>query len=274
MIRIFRNFIELILRKNPKLELELKQANAKEKPDAFIEKSLAIALIFSLIIAIPFFLICIKKKINLLFLAPFFLVFFSLSFFILLNFPSYRIKKRKNEIESDLLYSARYLLLKMRTGAPLINAMVDASKLHTNSSKYFGEIVSDIYLGEPLEKAISYAYIYTPSEQFRQILKVIKNSLNTGVDIKNNMEILLKEITNEQIIKIESYSKKINTFSLFYMVLGVIAPSLGVSVFIIGASFIKIKVTMALLIFIFILICLMQCFFIMMFNAVKPRVSL
>ena len=274
MIIILRELIELIARKNPRLELELKQAKIDERPETYISKSLAIALIFSLTLIAPLFFILIKAKVSLLFLLGVFIIFFPLILMIILNLPSYRIKKRINEIESDILYSARYLLLKMRTGAPLINALVDVSKLHTNSSKYFGEIVSDIYLGEPIENAIEHAYRYTPSEQFKKILKVVKNSLNTGVDIKSNMELVLKEITDEQIIKIESYSKKINSLSLFYMVLGVIAPSLGVSMFIIAASFIKIKVTMGLLLFLFVLICIIQYFFIMLFNAAKPKVSL
>ena len=87
------------------------------------------------------------------------------------------------------------------------------------------------------------------------------------------MEILLKEITEEQLVKIESYSKKINSLSLFYMILGVIAPSLGISVLIIAAGFANINVTMFLLMFIFAVILVIQYFFILLFKSSRPMVS-
>ncbi|MBI3027380.1 type II secretion system F family protein [Candidatus Woesearchaeota archaeon] len=274
MGKILRYFIDFAVRENPKLDLQLKQANIKEQPESYISKSLAIALIISLVLSVPLFFILLKEKASLFYFPPMFAVFFIFALFIMLKLPLLIIKKRVSEIESDLLYSARYLLLKMRTGSPLMNALVDVSKLHTNSSKYFGEIVSDIYLGEPLEDAINNTHKTTPSAEFKRILRVIKDSLNTGVDIKENIELLLKEITEEQLVKIESYSKKINSLSLFYMIIGVIAPSLGISILAIGASFIKINITMGMLIIVFLVICLVQYFFITLFNAFKPKVSL
>lgn len=270
MVRILKNFLKFIVKTNKKLPLELKQADVSDEPYNYIFKSLGIAILFSLIILVVPFFILLKEKINLIFLLPIFFFLLILVFYVMLKLPLLTAKKRKNEIESDLLYSARHLLLKMRTGSPLITALIDVSKLHTKSSKYFKDIASRIYLGEPLEEVINYSYKNTPSPQFKKVLRVIKDSLETGVDIKTNMEVTLNEIKDEQLVKLETYGKKINSLSMFYMIVGVIAPSLGSSVMIIAASFANINITMTLLIFIFALICILQYIFIAIFKSSRP----
>jgi len=274
VVNISGPLIEFLSSKNRRLDLQLKQANIKESVDSYIKKSALIAFVLSFIISAPFFFVFLKEKISMLYWILVLAGSFYLGYHIMLGLPYYSIKKRTQEIESDLLYSVRYLLLKMRTGSPLLNALADVARLKTNSSRYFGEIIGDIYRGDTVENSINNAYLYTPSKQFKEVLRVIRESLSTGVDVKNNLEVLLRQMTREQLIKIESYSKKISSLSMFYMVLGVIAPSLGVSVFIIGASFVNIKVTGTLLGLIFMPIAGLQMLFIYIFKSIKPMVNL
>jgi len=257
----------------PNLDTLLKQARIKSTPEQFIKKSLIIAALFTVILNLPIFFIFLKEGVVFLSLLTFFSFFFIISYFFF-STPKFAMRKKKNEIESDLLYSGRYFLLKLESGQPLINALIDVSATETKSAKYFGEIVRDIYLGMPLEDAIEYAIKYSPSKSYKKLLEQLKNALETGADIKGSLKSTMTEVVNQRVVEIQSYGKKLAPLAMFYMIIGTIVPSLGAAMIVVASSFINIKITLTVLMGLIGALVILQYFFLLLFKTIRPSVAI
>jgi len=150
-------------------------------------------------------------------------------FILLMNSPLTEISRRRRELDREVLFAGRYLLVKIHSGAPLLNALIDASHSYGIASKYFKELVDDINMGTPIEKALDNAMNFTTSLKFRKILFQISNAIKIGIDVSEPLAATLDEISAEQMIEIQRYGKKLNSLSIFYMLIAVVMPSIGVA---------------------------------------------
>ena|SRR3989338_10977445 len=253
------------------LDIILKQARIKGNREAFLKRTLILSSMFAFIINVPLFFIFLKEKIVLLSLLTLVILFLIL-FFFFFSLPKFTVMKRRNDVESDLLYSGRYLLLKLESGEPLINSLIDVASTETKSAKYFNEIVSDIYLGKPIEEAIDYAVKYSPSKFYKKLLEQLKNALETGTDIKEALKSTMNEITNQRIIEIQEYGKKLSPLAMIYMILGTIVPSLGAAMIVVVASFVNLKINLSVLLALIGVLVILQYFFFLLFKAIRPAV--
>ncbi len=264
------------------MKKEMLMAHFKISPVNFIKNSLMNALIYSITISI--LALFVSKK---FFAAKGFSDLFSFSvvifivfpilflylFTILLKAPFVAIKKRRKDIDKDVLFAGRYLLVKINSGKPLLNSLIDASKTFGVGSKYFKEIVDDVTLGMPIEDAIDRAMDLSPSPAFQKILFQINNSLKIGVDISETLANIIEEITSEQLNEIESYSSKLNSVALFYMMLATVVPSLGLTIFVVVAVIIGFQITNAVYVILWMVVVIMQLFFINLFHSIRPNIN-
>jgi len=278
------DLVHLLYRKYPSLKHNLIMAHLKISPFDFIKKTLLNATLFagtlSILAMFVFRRIIENQRLDVPgFVIPLFalIVVFPLCWFfvfsLLLNTPISAIKHRRNDIEKEVLFAGRYLLIKLNSGQPLLNALIDASRSYGVASKYFKEIVDDINLGMPLEDAIKQAMNLSPSPAFQKILFQISNALLLGVDVTDSLRGVIEDITDEQITQIEAYSHKLNSVALFYMLIAIVAPSLGLTIFIIVAGMIGFPVTTMLYVVLWFAVVLTQLFFINVFKAIRPNIN-
>jgi len=201
-----------------------------------------------------------------------FVIVLILSNLLLRYIPTMKLNGKKAFLESDLLYSVRHLLLKLESGSSLLNSLESVSKLDTNSSDYFKQLVFDVSMGMNLEDAIVRATEYSPSRAYTKLLSEIKTSIKTGADLQNTLKSTLEDITKQHLIHIQEYGKKLNPMTMFYMILGAILPSLGTAMLIVGSSMMNIEVTFGFLAFILFFLLIGQIFFVMEFRSLKPEV--
>ncbi|MGM5482931.1 MAG: type II secretion system F family protein [Nanobdellota archaeon] len=211
----------------PNLPTELRMAHIKDTPEFFVKKALNGGFFIGIGIAIFFFFIFSLLKINLLLLLPILVASTILSFFVVIKSPITEIRKRQRELDKEVLFAGRFLLVKLYSGKPLLNCLIEASKGYGIAGKYFKEIVDDINMGSSIEKALENAMKYSPSAKFKKILFQINNSLKVGVDVTYALDKKLDEIGKDQLNDIKRYSKKLNSLSLFYMIIAIVLPSLG-----------------------------------------------
>jgi len=202
------------------------------------------------------------------------MVFFVLIFeYSVISIKS-RIRHREREINKEVLFVGRYLLVKLYSGRPLLNALVETANSRGVAAKYIKEIVDDINTGSTIEDALNSAMVYSPSEKLRKVLFHVNNALQLGIDVTKPLESVLEEITKEQELEINRYGKKLNTLVIFYMLAAVIIPSLGVAIFIVISSFINFPIGFGgMVVFIFFIVVL-QFIFITLFKSIRPMVSL
>jgi len=70
------------------------------------------------------------------------------------------------------------------------------------------------------------------------------NSIRSGADVADSLEIVLDQLSREQTIGMKEYGQKLNPVVMFYLVMGIIAPSLGISVGILILSFANVQLSM------------------------------
>jgi pilus assembly protein TadC len=184
------------------------------------------------------------------------------------------INKRAREIDKDVLFAGRFLLVKINSGKPLINSIIDASNSYGVASKYFKEIVRDIDLGTPMEDALHNAYKNTPSKKFKKILFQINNALKIGVDVSVPLEAALDEITQDQLVEIQRYGRKLNSLTMFYMLAAIVVPSLGITLFSVVASMVSIVIDMKMFIIVLFFLIFIQLIFLSIFRSIRPNLNL
>ncbi len=258
----------------PELKKEIRVAHLKTSPQEFIYNSIKFALPFSLGLSVLFFFIADKADLPFYLIPIAFIVFLALTFYF--GFMKLRTKiiQRQKEIDREVLFAGQYLLIKLYSGKPLLNALVDTSRSYGVASKYIREIVDDIDTGNSLEKALENAMTYSPSEKFRNILFHVNNALRLGIDVTGPLSAVLEEITREQEIEIQRYGKKLNTVIIFYMLAAVVIPSIGMTIFIVLSSFIKFTISIAHFLIAIALIVIIQFLFIAVFKSIRPTVNL
>ncbi|HJO02233.1 MAG TPA: type II secretion system F family protein [Candidatus Woesearchaeota archaeon] len=258
----------------PHLKKQIRIAHLKTTPYEFIYKNLKSSLAFSLALTILFFFVADKAGLPLILIPVAFIVFFILVF----NFAFLKIKskiiQRQRKIDQEVLFVGQYLLIMLYSGRPLLNALIDTSKSYGVASKYIKEIINDINTGSSLEDALENAMVYSPSEKFRKILFHVNNALKLGIDVTNPLRAVLEEIATEQNIEVKRYGKKLNTIVIFYMLVAIVAPSIGMTVFIVLSSFIELNINMIHFIIVIMFIAFMQVIFISVFKSIRPAVNL
>lgn len=262
------------LKRFPKIKRKLKIAHIKDSPEVFVQKAFKSAMTLAMLLTIIFFFFLSTFGKSLLALAYIFPMLLLVFFSFMMHTPDAYIRKRQREIEKEVLFAGRFILVKIESGEPFFNALIDASKAHGFAGKYFREIVDDVNLGTSIEKALDNAIEYSPSENFRRILMQVNNSLKTGIDVAETLRAILKQIADEQIIAIKDYGKKLNSIAMFYMLIGVVVPALGVTMFIVISSFLSIQISFRYLLFAAFMLTFLQFIFISLFKSIRPMVDL
>ena len=267
-------FVNRVTSLFPTLKNELRIAHLPYTPIQYVNKNLRLTVIYAFLFTILFFFVLQKAKISYFLLIPIFIVLFILIFEYLLLIVKAKIRKREREINKEVIFVGRYLLVKLYSGRPLLNALIETAQSRGIAAKYIKEIVDDIGTGNTIENALNNAMIYSPSDKLRRILFHINNALQLGIDVTKPLESVLEEITREEELEIKKYGKKLNTLVIFYMLAAVILPSLGVAMFIVISSFINFPIDLNGLLVLVFFIVVLQFIFITLFKSIRPMVNL
>ncbi len=262
----------------PGLRDELISARMKDSPQLYLKKMLMNGGVVAVFVSFLVFVMLsgMRARDPSISYAWLFLVFpavFLFSVFFFRQIPRVQMRREERDIDKNILFAGRYLLIKMEAGEPLFLSLMGVSKGYGAASRACHDIVQDVNFGNTIEKAIDRAVKYSPSRNFRRILWELSNAMQTGSNIKNSLRAILNQIEQEHLIEIEKYGKKLNSLTLFYMVLAVILPSLGMTMFIIIASFIKLQIPVTILYFLLFLLAFVQFMFIAVFRAIRPGVE-
>ncbi|MAE42208.1 hypothetical protein CMO93_00425 [Candidatus Woesearchaeota archaeon] len=274
MKAIMNKLVQRITAFYPNLKKNIRIAHVKTTPQEFVYNNMNFSFPFSLGLTILFFFVADKAGISLFFLPLAFIVIF----FLIFNFTFLKLKgtiiQRQKEIDREVLFVGQFLLIKLYSGKPLLNALIDSTKSYGVASKYLKEIVDDIDTGSSIEKALQNAMTYSPSEKFRKILFHINNALKLGIDVTKPLSSVLVEITKEEESEIKRYGKKLNAIVIFYMLAAIVIPSIGMTIFIVLSSFINFTTTMNHFLLVIFFIVIIEVLFMSVFKSIRPTANL
>ncbi len=230
------------------LKLKLKQAGMEEKPEDFIKKTFISAFYMTTGLVVALFLVLAKLEIlkGIMFLIiP---IIFVIMFFYMLKLPELKISRKEKDISKEIVFAGRFIIIELESGVPLYNAMINVSKNFKIIGQYFKEITDKVDLGTSMEDALNEAVEFVPSNDLRKILWQIINSIRTGSNIAKSLYSVMEQVTKDQMNEVNKYGKKLNPLAMFYMIVAVILPSLGMTMLIILSSFIKFQLSLTILI--------------------------
>lgn len=268
--RIFKKFAEHF----PGLRLKLKQAGMPETPEDFVKKTLFSA--FYMTTGIALFLLGIFAKlevsIKLIFFICFILFFIFFGYF--LKVPEAKISKKEREISREIVFAGRFLIIELESGINIYDAMNNIPKNFPIIGKYFKEITDKIDLGTSVEDALNETIQTTANADFGKILWQIQNVLRTGADMSSSLTTVLEQIVRDQTIEVKQYGQKLNPIAMFYMVIAVILPSLGIIGLLVMSSFLSITFDLTILIFIAGMLAFIQFMFVAIIKSSRPSVDI
>lgn len=271
------NFFAGIAVRYPALKKKLYMAEIADTPQQFVEKAafaaaaVTIALEVSLLLAISALELDLLASIALS--VSGLAIFSYMSFNFMMMRPQLKIINRGKKIDQDLLFAGRHILIELRSGLALFDAMLGVSQDYGEVSKEFNRVVEKITLGVPASVALHDVADTSPSNYFRRLILQMSNSLMSGSDLAGSLEVVLDQISKEQIIQVKAYGQKLNPIVMFFMLFGVIIPSLGVAFLILLLSIIGSNFSSAgpaMLAGVFFLVAIIQFMFLSMVESSRP----
>ena len=263
----------MIARRLPNLKHNLKKAGMNYKPEDFIKRTFLFAFYMTTGLVVSLTLILAKfGALNSIMIALVPIVFVIL-FSYMLKLPDVIISKKEKGITKEIVFAGRHLIIELESGVPLYNSFINISKNYEVVGGYFKEIVDKVNLGTSMEDALTEAVEYIPSNDFRRLLWQILNSIRTGSNVSKSLESVLEQIAREQTIEIKKYSKKLNPFAMFYMIIAVILPSLGVTMLVVFSSFVDFELSLTIFLIIAGLLAFVQFMFLSMMKFSRPAIE-
>lgn len=194
-------------------------------------------------------------------------------FFNQMNYPKIFSLNKKRNIEKNLISVLQDMMVQLNSGVPIFKILVNISNSdYEEVSNEFKKITKEINSGIPQIEAIEkYGQIAT-SEYFKRILWQISNGMRAGSDMAIIIKEGIKTLSDEQAIQVQSYGSKLNPLVMFYMLIAVILPSLGITFLIIIASILNMSEDITKLIFycIFGFVMFMQIMFLGIIKSKRP----
>ncbi len=191
-----------------------------------------------------------------------------------LTYPKIYSNKRIKDIEKNLLAALQNMLIQLNSGVPIFDILVNLSKGNYGEiSREFQNVVKKINAGKPQIETLEEMATLNPSLFFRRAIWHLVNGMKAGADMSDVIKEMVNLLAEEQILQIQRYGSQLNPLAMFYMLIVVIAPSLGMTFLIIISSFISLSETATKLVFygLFGIVIFFQIMFMGMIKAKRPN---
>ena len=161
-----------------------------------------------------------------------------LNYMQLVTYPKSIVSKRVKNLEKNLIFALRTILVQIRSGVPIFDSFVSVGAGNYGQiSDEFKIVIEKSRSGKPVIDTLEELAIRNPSMYFRRAIWQLVNAMRSGSDIGENLECVLEALSKEQMVQIREYKSVLNPLAMMYMMIAVIMPSLGITVMIIISTF-------------------------------------
>jgi flagellar protein FlaJ len=182
--------------------------------------------------------------------------------------------KRAVLIDMDLEFMLKDMEIQLSSGIPLFDTLVNIARgEYGECSRICEGIIQEVEQGKSMTDVLDDVGMWSPSEYLRKTLWQIVNALKSGSDIANSLDVISNDIRLEKENKIKSYGKELNLYGLIYLMMGIIIPSMGVTLLVILSSFMgKGIITQSIFYIILGAIIFFQTMFILFVRSKRPAI--
>ncbi|MBU0661976.1 MAG: type II secretion system F family protein [Candidatus Diapherotrites archaeon] len=187
-------------------------------------------------------------------------------------FPKIKVKRKVRDIERNLIFGLRTLLVEIKSGVTLFDAINVVADGHYGAvSTEFSRAIESINTGTTEEVALEEIASRNPSLFFRRAMWQLLNGIKTGGDISVAITAMVDSLAKEQRNQVRKYGSSLRMLSLVYMMLGVIIPALGLTFLVILGSFPQLDISELMFWGLLIFLVLGQFMFLGMLKAGRPN---
>jgi pilus assembly protein TadC len=270
---VFGGVAEKVQNNFPGLKLSLKQAqidiSAKEYLGMCFLSTSVFFVFFSIFLMVILTVAGVEKFLLFGLVTGFIVTFFV--FAQQLYYPKLLVGKRIKNIERNLLGALQNIYIQLNSGIPLFTIFVNISNGdYGEISSEFSRAVREINAGRSEEEALEDLVAINPSLFFRRAIWQLVNGLKSGADMSSVINETINLLSQEQVLQIQRYGSQLNPVAMFYMLVAVIAPSLGMTFLIMLSSFIALTPEYTKIVF-YGLFCAVVFFQIMFMGMIKSR---
>lgn len=258
----------------PSLKKNLYQTEIDLDPVLWVSLALFTGTFFSLLVGGSVALISLLVRGSVGIISPLlFVTFFFVPYWYVNFYPSFLARRRVRDLEGNLLFALRHLLIEVRSGVPLFDAMVGVTEGYGDVSDEFRKMVHEINSGRKQEDVLNEAAKRNPSLHFRRALWQVVNALQGGSDVGDALKAITENFSERQINQINRYGEKLNPLTMLYMIVAVILPSLGITFLIILTSFTGLTIPKLIFPVILAGLALFQFFFMGFIRGKRPPIT-
>ena len=261
-------FSKIFQRLLPDLSIKLRQAGIFDEPEEYLRKILVVSFFASLALTVIVFLWVPKLSMLLLIF-----ILYPLLVFYFLRFVDVKIHKLQRMIDEEIIFAGNFLIIELESGVPLHKAFENVEKNYEIVGVYFGDIINRVYLGTNMEDAINETMLISPSPNLRRILWQILNSIKSGAEVAPSLVSVINHIVRDQQIAVKEYGKKLSPLVMFYMMISIIVPSLGITMLVVLATFLGLNISLVLYMVIAAVLGLIQFMFLTFIQSQRPPIS-
>ncbi len=286
LIHGFYPLASLFIKFSPALDLELKEAGSELDAKEYMSGAL-LSFTFYFFVVLSIFVMYGYRNSLLadagirIFMVGFSFLIAAYVFSYILVVPKWLVSKKRQELEANLLFAARHLMVQTNAGVPLFDAIVSLSEEYADDklnygqiSKEFKKIVKEIRGGKELTTALEESTMRNPSPYYRRVVWQLANANKSGANIGTVLKDVVEFLSSEQMIMIRNYGSQLNPLALFYMLTTIIAPTMGLIFLAIASSLADLQVGEAVFGVILVVLVVIQITFIGLIKSRRPVVAL
>ncbi len=141
--------------------------------------------------------------------------------------PSSKIKARSDSFGRELPFALRHMATQLTSGSGLLETMRSVSESgYGVLSEEFKRAILEVERGATIEESFERMNLRINSEGLKKVSRQIISTIRTGGNLANTLKVMAGEISMEMRMKLKDYIQILNTFTLMYMFVVVVAPVL------------------------------------------------
>lgn len=150
--------------------------------------------------------------------------------------PKMRQGRKSSDAARELPFALRQMATELRAGIGLHDSMRSiAMSGYGPLSEEFSRALEEIRYGETTEKALLDMSERINSEGLERAVHQITRTLTSGGDLAKTLSVIADDTAYELRMKLKDYAQKLNSFTMIYMMVAILAPVIAM-VMLIAAS--------------------------------------
>jgi flagellar protein FlaJ len=211
------------------IQEDLYRANIMMTSSQYISLAVGISVISSLVLAGAFALLfwsisgALGGALSIILTLPFFFTFLTLARI----YPKSKVKARSDAFSRELPFALRHMATQLTSGSGLLETMRSISLSDYGVlSEEFRRAILEIERGSTIEESYERMNLRIESPGLKKASRQIISTLRTGGNLARTLKVIADEVSTEMRMKLKDFIQTLNTFSLMYMFVVVVAPVL------------------------------------------------